>query len=382
MFFFTEQAVEDKKGLRLANPCLVKLPRDISTGIEPWPKVVAVNQLYPALPSGRLSYYYARDYIPLLQYQFVNRTLRTCTALFTCQLEGHSAKSRETLELLPGRPPSCLQSPRFDDEISKIEESRHAKLHVEIIFFRDGEQSEPIALDLDIQLLPWNTLRWAVPKDSSKKDYEDLIHHIAAFVTPEAKEVGEVYRRAKALAVNLEDAAWSPKDHYEDLGEILPKIEAIYNALRERQLQYDRLSSVLHDLDDIWGYQRIRLPSQTLAEGYGNCVDFTVLFASVLERAHIPPLIVVQSKHVFVGWKVKLTPAGEDVEWREDFLDAMYLTREEFEVALNAGRGRYSELQRNNWLKKKLYDEQGFARKIDIEVEHHKGEKAILPLEP
>jgi len=51
--------------------------------------------------------------------------------------------------------------------------------------------------------------------------------------------------------------------------------------------------------------QKIRTPDQVLGGGLGTCVDFTVLFAGLLEEAGLHPLIVVLADHAFPGvWLV------------------------------------------------------------------------------
>ena len=47
--------------------------------------------------------------------------------------------------------------------------------------------------------------------------------------------------------------------------------------------------------------QKIRLPSQIIEGGVATCLDTTMLFASVLEQAHLNPVIVMPKEHAMIG---------------------------------------------------------------------------------
>ena len=49
--------------------------------------------------------------------------------------------------------------------------------------------------------------------------------------------------------------------------------------------------------------QRVRLPSESLTGGQANCIDGTVLMASLLEGFSLNPAIVVIPGHAFLGWE-------------------------------------------------------------------------------
>lgn len=73
--------------------------------------------------------------------------------------------------------------------------------------------------------------------------------------------------------------------------------------------------------------QRVRLPSESLEQGQANCIDGTILFASLLEAMSLSPSIVVVPGHAFVGWETWL---GSD-EWQ--YLETTMVRSHSFDVA-------------------------------------------------
>jgi hypothetical protein len=90
------------------------------------------------------------------------------------------------------------------------------------------------------------------------------------------------------------------------------QVEAIFNALRhEAKIRYVT-SIIAFSPDDGLSTQRVRLPRESLKHGVANCIDATVLFASLLEAASLSPAIVVIPGHAFLAWE---TDRDSD-EWR------------------------------------------------------------------
>ena len=91
-------------------------------------------------------------------------------------------------------------------------------------------------------------------------------------------------------------------------------LQAIYTVLQGRGFRYSNIPS------DYFGSlgQHVRLPSEALAGGAlagANCIDGTILFASVLELAGMEPVMIVVNRpvgggHAYIG--VKARPANYD----------------------------------------------------------------------
>jgi hypothetical protein len=84
------------------------------------------------------------------------------------------------------------------------------------------------------------------------------------------------------------------------------------------------------------------LPRESLADREANCIDGTVLVASLLEAMSMSPAIVIVPGHAFVGWE---TSPGSG-EWRH--LETTMIGTAPFEEACLSGERtaeRYRDLR-------------------------------------
>jgi hypothetical protein len=80
------------------------------------------------------------------------------------------------------------------------------------------------------------------------------------------------------------------------------QVGALYQALKEAGLTY--INSVIdYGAAACQATQRTRLPRESLATNSANCIDGTVLMASLLEGASLNAALVLIPGHAFVGWQ-------------------------------------------------------------------------------
>lgn len=156
--------------------------------------------------------------------------------------------------------------------------------------------------------------------NGTMQDYSGLI---AALVTPRDPVLQEVVTRAKEY---LPDRSF---DGYQTGSEekVLLQVAALYQALNETGISY--VSSTV----SFSGEQNIRLPADSVRSKSANCVDGTILFASLLELVDIDP-VVVNDKHLahaYVGFE--LMEHGE----RYVFLETTMVGTGSFSAALAVG---------------------------------------------
>ena len=84
--------------------------------------------------------------------------------------------------------------------------------------------------------------------------------------------------------------------------------------------------------------QRVVLPERVLENKAGNCIDLTVLFASLLEGLGVYSLICLTPSHAFIGWG---NPERKDSEMV--FLETTMIGRENFETAMTVAQKTFSE---------------------------------------
>ena len=151
-------------------------------------------------------------------------------------------------------------------------------------------------------------------------------------MTPHIEPIQALLRRAAELV--LDHQIWG----YQGTPDVVPRqVEALYNALKEAGIAY--VNSII-DFGAGPGLltQRTRLPRESLKYHNANCIDGTVLFASLLESASLHAGIVLVPGHAFVAWEKW---RGSD-EW--DFLETTMIGTHDFAAANASGRDQYG-----NW---------------------------------
>ena len=107
--------------------------------------------------------------------------------------------------------------------------------------------------------------------------WRDLTRYLGAFVTPNAPAIEGLLRAAVDLAPDGQFVSYQG-----GAAAVAPQVKALFDALQQKKLRY--VNSVLaFSPEEGWSGQRVRLPRQTLESTNANCLDGTVLFASLLE---------------------------------------------------------------------------------------------------
>jgi hypothetical protein len=164
-------------------------------------------------------------------------------------------------------------------------------------------------------------------EDPSSGEWVDLSPYFGAWVTPNAPDVMQVLRRAADLHPERTIVGYQV-----DASGVKEQVRAIFNALKTEGIVY--INSVL-SLGATKGeyMQRVRLPRESLATKSANCIDGTVLMASLLEAASLNPGLVLVPGHAFLAWQ----PQDGSDEW--DFLETTMIGSHDFDAAYDSGKG-------------------------------------------
>ncbi len=252
----------------------------------------------------------------------------------TSFIDGYSALAVNSFEVAPDQTYMFNQLPTlFLEHIRYLNELTRATLNIKVEDL-DGNvethETYPIWLlartTAPLQILDPKTGQW-----TSMKRY------LGAFVTPNAPSLMGFLREAAAKHPSGRLAGYQgvPED-------ITPQIKAIFDALKEKaNITY--VNSVL-DFSPDQGFngQRVRLPKESLEQHQANCIDGTVLFASLLEGISLSPAIILVPGHAFVAWE---TWRNSD-KWK--FLETTMIGNSTFEQACQS-----AEKTADRYMKKK-----------------------------
>lgn len=123
---------------------------------------------------------------------------------------------------------------------------------------------------------------------------------VASFVLPNNPLVGGIVVKAAAILKELSGTSSFTEYQSGNPNEVVRQVAAIYGALHGEGLVYRSLPASFETVG-----QRVTLPDQVIAGKLGNCVELTILFASVLESVGINSCIVLQRGHAYLAvWLV------------------------------------------------------------------------------
>lgn len=126
------------------------------------------------------------------------------------------------------------------------------------------------------------------------------------------------------------------------------QVAALYQSLQEAEVVY--VNSVI-DYGASTGMvtQRTRLPRESLVMRSLNCIDGTVLTASLIEGISLNPAIVLVPGHALVAWE---TWSGSN-KWR--FLETTLIGSADFESACQSGQTQGDQFRKVSPNKLKIH---------------------------
>jgi hypothetical protein len=180
------------------------------------------------------------------------------------------------------------------------------------------------------------------------RDRVDLGWAFAGYVNPRDPVVDEVLAAARMLDPGF-DAGTLDRDADIDLR----RAAAVWAALEQRGLRYADGDPALSRGPTVWS-QRVRLLGDVWRDRRANCLDSSVLIASILERLGMHVFIVLVPGHAFVGFRA--TSSTGDAQYLETTLLGARATRPgpfapsastSFAAARAAGRAHWRKVAAN-----------------------------------
>jgi hypothetical protein len=135
----------------------------------------------------------------------------------------------------------------------------------------------------------------------------DLGWMFAAYVNENHPYLDKILK--EALATKIADSF----DGYQakDPGDVLKQVFAIWAALQKHGIKYSSVTETPGG-SHLVNSQFVRFLDQSIANTQANCVDGSVLFASLLRKIGIDPFLVAVPGHMYVGFYI--TDRGDEDE--------------------------------------------------------------------
>ncbi len=126
-------------------------------------------------------------------------------------------------------------------------------------------------------------------------DWSDTSWLIAAYVNENHPFVDAVLREALD-AGSVDSFAGYQKEH----PDVRREIKAVYDALKRRGFRYSNITRASGESPSV-GSQHIRLIGDQIRSSQANCVEGSVLMASIFRKLEMDPFLVLVPGHMFVG---------------------------------------------------------------------------------
>jgi hypothetical protein len=126
----------------------------------------------------------------------------------------------------------------------------------------------------------------------------DYAPFMAAFVNENHPAIDDILRAALDIPA-MPVKAWSGTQGSPD--EVLKQVWAIWYLFQRSKVTYSSITTVSDTRPDLLS-QTVRPFGQTLRTAQANCIDGTAVFASVLRKIGIEPIIVLVPGHAFLGF--------------------------------------------------------------------------------
>ncbi len=167
-------------------------------------------------------------------------------------------------------------------------------LNSKIVIFINGEKVDEKIYTINVRSI--NDAPFAVINRDAQK-YLDTSWIFAAYVNENHPWIDQLLREA------LNTGSITSFTGYltEQPNDVHSQVFAIWNALQRRGFQYSTITTPTGYSEKVFS-QYVRFFSDSILNSQANCIDGTVLFASILRRIGIDPIIVLIPGHAYLGF--------------------------------------------------------------------------------
>ena len=244
------------------------------------------------------------DYLPSINYSLINNRISICQSVEISNLTNEDIRdvaiacsgeffrdSRSTfIDVLKAGATLRLQGVNLMPDpvrVASITERVQTSFCIKVM---GHEDQLLLAQDYDIEVKPFD--EWLGTGIQPQC--------LASFVLPNHPAIQKIIVKAGALLKEISRSSAFTEYQSGNTNEVRKQVAAVYGALHAENLVYRAMPASYEEVG-----QRITLPDQVLQSKLGNCIELTILFASVLESIGINSGIILQQGHAYLAvWLV------------------------------------------------------------------------------
>jgi len=251
------------------------------------------------------------------------------------EIPGVTDKVSKTVTLLKGKSDEIRLTPPFKADFTPASQRAERGAHIAIKITQ---------VDTDKVVFDQTYATKIFPRDQVPAALYDW-DVVGAWITPQAHIVEEFMKDAKKRHPKRTlSGSFDPT---------IEQVKALYEELKARGMSY-----VLVTNFGAGAAQHVRLPAESIKSTNALCIDGAVLFATLLEKLGLKPLIVLVPGHAFVGWKAEA--ADRQAPGTNYFLETTMVGTASFDDAMAAANEQVMRA------KKLGHFETGTARVLDV----------------
>jgi hypothetical protein len=194
-------------------------------------------------------------------------------------------------------------APKVNYKFEKLRKTtQQVPLNVSFAVELDGKPAEEKTETLQVRSI--NDCPFGVSNEEETLDDENFVAGsaeigwmFAAYVNENHPMLDKILQ--EALATKIVNAFLGYQR--DDPAEAVKQVFAIWSALQKRGIQYSSTTTTPGGSDVVYS-QYVRFLDQSITNTQANCVDGSVLFASILRKISIKPFLVTIPGHMYMGF--------------------------------------------------------------------------------
>jgi hypothetical protein len=136
--------------------------------------------------------------------------------------------------------------------------------------------------------------------EDAQPENESFDWMFAAYVNENHPGVEKILKQALEAEI-VEDFSGYAEDG--DPEQVIRQVFAVWNVLQRQGVKYSSIDTTHSEDSSLWS-QHVRFLDEVIDNTQANCVDGTVLFASVLRKIGIRPYLVLVPGHMFLAFSL------------------------------------------------------------------------------
>lgn len=155
-----------------------------------------------------------------------------------------------------------------------------------------GDEEEEKSETLTLRSV--NDCPYTIVQDDERRD---VSYMFAAYVNEQHPFVDKILREALNHQIVDSFTGYQAKDKTE----VYRQAYALWHTLNQRDVRYSNITSSVAESDSV-GSQHVRLIDESINNRQANCVDGSVLLASLLRKIGIEPVLVMVPGHCYLAF--------------------------------------------------------------------------------